>query len=385
MRRWSIILLLLLGSQALAKDAAELASLEILSKLEQGELVEAKSLARDLTRAFPEFNLGHLLYADIQAIETGHNPNQIHLVSNSEFTLRNLRDEAITRRQSQLYPPPQGALPSSIAKLAPDVPYALVTDLTRSRLYIFANQLGEPQLVEDHYIGMGKAGFLKQKEGDNRTPLGVYRINSYIPDERLPDLYGAGAYPLNYPNPWDKLKQRTGYGIWIHGVPHENYNRPPLSSEGCITLNNNAFDGLAKYIKTGTTPVINVDDIEWLTTSDWAARQKSLMEALTQWESDWESRDAEAYLQHYAKDFSNGKRNYAAWATYKRQVNAAKRYIKVELSNINMFEYAGEQDVIQVDFDQRYESDNLNSTSHKMQLWRQTESGWEIVYEGLAG
>jgi len=35
----------------------------------------------------------------------------------------------------------------------------------------------------------------------------------------LSDFYGAGAYPVNFPNIWDRRKQRSGHGIWLHGLP----------------------------------------------------------------------------------------------------------------------------------------------------------------------
>src|SRR3546814_8483534 len=49
---------------------------------------------------------------------------------------------------------------------------------------------------------------------------------------KLPDFYGDGAYPLNYPNEWDKHEGRKGYGIWLHGTPSTTYSRPPRASDG---------------------------------------------------------------------------------------------------------------------------------------------------------
>ena len=30
--------------------------------------------------------------------------------------------------------------------------------------------------------------------------------------------YGILARPLNYPNEYDVFKNKTGYGIWLHGI-----------------------------------------------------------------------------------------------------------------------------------------------------------------------
>ena len=32
---------------------------------------------------------------------------------------------------------------------------------------------------------------------------------------------GDGAFPLNYPNEWDRRLNKTGSGIWLHGTPLE--------------------------------------------------------------------------------------------------------------------------------------------------------------------
>lgn len=367
-----------------SSDPAEQVSMQVLRSLERGDLRSAQNLAQDLTRQFPGFKLGHLLYADIQSIRQGNKPSEVKLTSNTEFSLSNLRDEAAARWQRELYPPPQGSMPSSIAKLSPQQNWVIVNDLSRSRMYVFKNVLGEPQLIEDHYIGMGKAGYGKKYEGDHRTPLGVYSITGYIDGNKLPGLYGAGAYPLNYPNQWDKLKQRTGHGIWIHGVPTEHYNRPPQSSEGCVTLNNTAFDRLSTFANSGHIRVINVDQLDWLSSAEWNSRQQELLGYLAQWQQDWESLDTETYLQHYAPSFTSGSKNIQQWRTHKRRVNKYKNFIKVSTEAVSIFEYAGEENVLQVNFTQHYASDNLSGHSQKSQLWQASEQGWKIIYEGTA-
>lgn len=365
-----------------SNDHAEQASLQVLRSLERGELRSAQDLARDLTQQFPSFKLGHLLYADIQSIRQGNSPSEVKLASSNEFSLANLRDEAAARWQRELYPPPQGSMPSSIAKLSPQQNWVIVNDLSRSRMYVFKNVLGEPQLVEDHYIGMGKSGYGKQYEGDHRTPLGVYSITGYIDDSKLPALYGAGAYPLSYPNRWDKIKQRTGHGIWIHGVPPEHYNRPPQSSEGCVTLNNMAFNSLSAFANSGSIKVVNVEQLDWLSTRQWNTRQQELLRHLAQWQQDWESLDTNAYLQHYASNFTSGSKNIQQWKAHKRRVNKYKSFIQVDTEAVSIFEYAGEENVLQVNFTQQYSSDNLSGRSNKSQLWQATEQGWKIIYEG---
>ena len=109
-------------------------------------------------------------------------------------------------------------------------------------------------LVADYYISLGKNGIEKTREGDQKTPLGVYHVTANLPRKKLTDFYGAGAFPINYPNEWDRRQGRNGYGIWLHGMPSDIYSRPPRASDGCIVLTN--------------------QDLErWRATCRWASRR----------------------------------------------------------------------------------------------------------------
>jgi murein L,D-transpeptidase YafK len=102
----------------------------------------------------------------------------------------------------------------------------LLVDAKNSRLYVYEKQGEELKLRADYYITQGKFGTNKTREGDQKTPIGIYYITSHLAKSRLPDFYGAGALPINYPNEWDKANGRNGSGIWLHGTPSESYSRP---------------------------------------------------------------------------------------------------------------------------------------------------------------
>ena len=128
--------------------------------------------------------------------------------------------------QRYLDAPPASYLPSSLLQLAPKQTHALLIDTSRSRLYVYANDLGRPRYVADFYISLGKNGIEKRVEGDQKTPIGIYTL---LPmKDKLPEFYGPGAYPLTYPNEWDRMNGRSGHGIWIHGTPSETYARASM-------------------------------------------------------------------------------------------------------------------------------------------------------------
>ncbi|HEX7054247.1 MAG TPA: L,D-transpeptidase family protein, partial [Burkholderiales bacterium] len=278
--------------------------------------------------------------------------------------------------------PADDRLPRYVLQLHSGQKHAFVVDSRRSRLYVFANDGGRPKLIADYYVTLGKNGVEKTRQGDQKTPVGVYHVTANLPRSKLTDFYGAGAFPINYPNEWDKRLGRGGHGIWLHGVPREVYSRPPRASDGCIVLANPDLLSVARYVQVGVTPVIIASEVEWTDAAALEAERASLAEALEAWRADWESRDTARYLTHYSPRFSSGRQDYDAWAAYKRRVNAAKKWIKVDLSRVGMLRYPGERDFVVVTFEQDYRSDRLSNVMKKRQFWVKEGGRWKILYEG---
>jgi histidinol-phosphate/aromatic aminotransferase/cobyric acid decarboxylase-like protein len=137
-------------------------------------------------------------------------------------------------------------------------------------------------------------------------------------------------------------------------------------------------------MQVGMTPVIIADEIEWADAGTLEAERSSLADALERWRADWQSRDTERYLAHYAVEFRSGKQDRAAWAAHKRTVNAAKSWIRVALAQVSMLRYPRESDFVAVSFEQDYRSSNLSNTLRKLQYWRKVSGRWRILYEGSA-
>jgi hypothetical protein len=174
-------------------------------------------------------------------------------------------------------------VPKALIKLADNEPYAVVVDGTSSRLYLYKNQIGSiPKLVKDFYITQGKLGMNKSKEGDNRTPVGVYFTSGRLSD-KLSDFYGSGALPLDYPNVFDKSLGRTGHGIWLHGSPPDTYARSPYASEGCVVLANPDMEALLALPITASLPVVVTNTIEWVEPSEIKDRKEDVLSLLTKW------------------------------------------------------------------------------------------------------
>ncbi len=386
--RTAIALLLVVPAALAAAEASEPAEAQlrrVLARVAQGRLSAALEDVDRLVGRHPNFRLAHLVRGDILLARA----TPIRGLGNTGHAaperLEELRAEALARLQALREGPPAGAVPRHLLLLAPAQSYAIVVDAYRSRVYVYENDRGMPRLVADYYSTLGKRGIDKLREGDQKTPLGLYHVTSMIPGAKLPDLYGWGAFPINYPNDWDRRAGKTGYGIWLHGVPRENYARAPRASDGCIALANDEIADLAKRVRPGATPVVIAERVEWVTPDELRAERSRFMAQLEAWRAEWESRDTDKYLSHYSRDFRAGTMDLAAWSAHKRAVNAGKAWIKVGLSNLSVLRTASTGAVFEVTFNQDYRSSNLSQRARKRQYWVEEDGRWKIAYENTVG
>jgi hypothetical protein len=263
-----------------------------------------------------------------------------------EFVPDNLQAELLLRWQYRA--PAEGLYPRQIIRLDPHQPHLFLVDLEKARLYLYANSNGELRKLADYYSGIGKQGIGKQVEGDHRTPVGVYTFTEYLSDARLPELYGAGALTLDYPNRWDRRLKRTGSNIWLHGVPRATYSRTPRSSRGCVTVSNFIFDALRYYALPGQTPIVLADRLEWQTAAQVAQQRLTFDALLEKWRTEQEKQAATLF----------------------------------SLQDVEMYFYPGEKNLVQMKFKQTAGSGETAKQSGRTLFWQlQADNNWKVVYE----
>jgi len=389
-RRFSNILLAgalgLASALYLSPARAEQSTDELLGKvfdeIENNHLDQALKHVEALLRAKPNFRLAYLIKGDLLLARGRPLKTFGNLPAGKNSRLDDLRAEALVRLHAYRDRPSKDQVPRYLMQMRADQRYAIVVDNKRSRLYLYQNVNGRPRFVADYYISIGKRGGEKTREGDDKTPVGVYHVTASLPRNKLSDLYGSGAFPISYPNEWDRRHGRNGHGIWLHGTPSDTYSRAPRASNGCVVLANADLDALSKKLQIGLTPVIISEQVEWLSLDDWNAERNALNSEIERWRADWESRDTERYLKHYSKKFFTGREDFAAWAKHKRLVNQAKSWIKLNVSNFSMFRNPGKEELVVVTFDQDYRSNNLSNKMKKRQYWTKEGGKWRIIYEG---
>jgi murein L,D-transpeptidase YafK len=377
----SLVIAFTVGGHAVAESRYEREVITSVDNLKNADFSYSLKSLEDLVDRYPNSKLGYLVMGDLLAARAG-SMDLVERYADDQLQLAGLRDELYYRWQTQTgnSPAARGLVPANLIASAPTEHYVLAADASQSRLYVFENTGTSYRLIKDYFMTIGKEGMGKNKEGDLRTPEGVYFVTSYLRGEGLPERYGPGAFPINYPNEFDKKLNRTGYGIWIHGTEPENYNRVPLASDGCLSLSNDEFLDIQQFISVdGSTPVIISSGFNWIKPDQKDVLSQPAYTVLEQWQKDWESMDTEKFLSHY----SPGQlENYEAFAARKYRVNKLKRYIEIDLNNVSIYSYPGIENMMVVSFDQEYRSNNHHSVTQKRQYWLRKAGKWQIIYEG---
>jgi murein L,D-transpeptidase YafK len=370
------------NTAASQKPDPEVMLIEVYKELGANHLRKAQQKVDGLVQAYPNFRLGHLLRGDLLLMHTQPVTTLGAAAKGSDEKLKNLREEAMVRLKSLREKPDPNLVPREILQLRGDQKHALIVDAKRSRLYVYENRRGQLKFVKDFYISQGKSGVHKLKEGDQKTPIGIYYITGHLPGARLPDFYGSGALPINYPNEWDKLHGRSGSGIWLHGTPSDSFSRPPLSSDGCVVLTNPDLHKLAASVEIGKTPIVISESVEFISKEKWVSERNVAARLVENWRRDVESLDATALMANYSSRFrSELGEDLSTWFPKHHQLFSSVKKLTVKLRDMSAFYYPGRDDLIVNTFTQDAFFGSRKTSIRKRQYWTREGAQWKVLYE----
>ena len=362
--------------------------IEIYRLVGQGQSRQALTQAEHLVKAHPHFQLAQLVYGDLLTARTrgwrklGDGPPAPGAAAAE--TLAELREESLLRLQALRERPPAGHVPAQFLRLAPRSRHAIAVDASRARLYLFENSARGLRLLGDYYISVGKAGTDKLSEGDMRTPLGMYYITSTLERSKLLDFYGAGALPINYPNPYDMLRGRTGSGIWLHGTPPQQFSRAPRASDGCVVLANPDLEHIIRTVEIRTTPVLIARQLQWV--APHAAQSPEVLaftQALSGWQAAKSSGDLSRLSSFYARELSTGHRQDIAVPQLLKAEFKRTRGRPIELKDLSYLRWTDSADTMVVTFGEVPVGQRTGPI--KRQYWIRKGQQWKIFFEGVIG
>jgi L,D-peptidoglycan transpeptidase YkuD (ErfK/YbiS/YcfS/YnhG family) len=372
---------------------AEARLIEIYQHIGRSEHRQALALTEQLVRDHPNFQLAQLVLGDLLSLQTrpvrrlGDVPDTKAEAAAEQ--LEALREESRRRIRALTERPPEGSIPTQFLALAPQSRHAIAVDASRSRLYLFENlatggqdEAPRLRLLGDFYISVGLSGIEKEVEGDKRTPLGVYYITSNLDPRSLPDLYGVGALPINYPNPLDLQRGKTGSGIWLHGTPREQFVRAPLASDGCVVLSNPDLERLLGTVQIRTTPVVIAPDLRWVD-PDTITEERSRFEAtLDAWRQARSAADAGRLRAFYSPRFRAQGRDLQSWWPRAEGELHARGAREIELKDLSILHWQDSENTMVVTFGEVPQGSSRGVT--RRQYWILENDRWQIFFEGNA-
>lgn len=274
-----------------------------------------------------------------------------------------------------------GRLPSYLIEIPPSVPDVLIADADSASLVRFV-RTGDGIVSRDsRYMSVGLNGMGKQRAWDKKTPLGIYFITEELDTSKLAAKYGEAAFVLDYPNAWDRHNQRTGYGIWLHGVDPSTPVRPRRDTDGCLSLPNDELLAISERLRPHVTPVIIARQLDWAPASEIEQLRLEFRAALEKWRASLEQGDMFAYLSLYDEAFRARGMDKRQWTTFKVGAFAARALETVVLDDVLLLRDPEIPDLFLSRFDQTLTTDAGPVTTRKRLYWRRSGPDWRIVSE----
>jgi murein L,D-transpeptidase YafK len=243
-------------------------------------------------------------------------------------------------------------------------PNILTCNKENSTLNLYVKDTNNTYGFQNEYSAFtGKIKGDKVKEGDLKTPVGIYQITKKLTKEnKLDSFYGPLAFVTSYPNTYDKYRGKNGHGIWIHGLPTEQ--KRDEFTKGCIAINNSNIEGLNEIIDIDNTLlIINTDEVKKGISKETLA---TLLSQLYSWRYSWLFDDIDGYLTFYSSDFvrSDGMK-FDRFKKYKTRVFKKIEKKTIIFNSINVIPYPNTDNIYQITFKELYKSDTFKFSGDK--------------------
>ncbi|HIP55241.1 MAG TPA: hypothetical protein EYH11_07190 [Sulfurimonas autotrophica] len=254
----------------------------------------------------------------------------------------------------------------------------LLCDKEKSELFIYMKDNNNSyQLRQEYNAFTGKRKGDKIKEGDLKTPIGVYDIVKKI--SKVDSFYGPMAFVTSYPNLYDKYRGKTGKGIWIHGLP-TNQKRDAFT-KGCIAINNKSIESLNKNIDIKKTVLIIKED----TNSSNTPSKETLAHLLSElyaWRYAWIYNNIDDYLHFYSQEFRrHDGMNFKDFKKYKTRVFKKNENKTIIFTKINILAYPNGKNLYKITFYEKYKSDSFSFNGEKVLIVKLQNNKLHIITE----
>ncbi len=253
----------------------------------------------------------------------------------------------------------------------------LTCDKSSSTLTLYIKDNNESYRLQKEYNAYtGKVNGDKVKEGDLKTPVGIYDITKKI--SKLDSFYGPLAFVTSYPNAYDKYRGKNGSGIWIHGLPTEQERDE--YTKGCIAIDNPSIECLDRNIEIDKTLLI----IKKEESKEEINKEvlSSILSELYSWRYSWIYNDIETYLNYYSSKFVRyDGMNYRRFQKYKKRIFKKAEAKEIIFNNVNVVPYPNSSNIYKISFKEQYKSKSFEFIGNKVLIVKYDKNRIKIITE----
>ncbi len=268
-------------------------------------------------------------------------------------------------------------LPAHVFSQGVERAKVLLVDKAARQAHLIEIQDDQPVNVRSYTdLLFGENDGPKITAGDKKTPEGVYQVARYLSGAELDARYGAGAFPLNYPNPVDRIEGRAGSGIWLHG--RDDADREKIVTRGCVAFTNPDIAGL-KDILTENTPVVLASRINYVSEPEYVREREQLLGLLDDYLEAWRTGDFAALDGLLHSEFRVGGKDRAAWLERKQWIHQAVPQRVINAQDIQVLRE--DKDQVMYQYTQSYCADNIYTRGTKQLYFKVQDGQLKLVTE----
>lgn len=266
--------------------------------------------------------------------------------------------------------------------------HVILVEKATHKLHIYENTSTTPKLLKTFSMATGKFKGDKVDEGDHKTPEGIYTIYDFYSKEELhrrhgkyAEIYGSGAFPMDYPNFIDERDGKGGGGIWLHSTHDDSRISKGLDSKGCVVVQNQDLKDISHFIELNQTPIIVVQDVFFLSKITWERNKKEISDAVQKWAQAWQTKNFDRYIASYDQQRFYDKKHgsYNNYKAYKKSVFSRPDSPSIKVDFISIFAHT---EYAVVHLEQDYKSNIINDIGKKtLYLKKDKNYDWKIVGE----
>ena len=253
--------------------------------------------------------------------------------------------------------------------------YLIICDKNIKNIKVYDTKKDE--IIYSSKVIIGKNLGDKKKEGDLKTPIGVYKLIEKL--DKLDPFYGPFALKSDYPNDFDRSLNKTGHGIWIHGVPN-NEKRDPYT-KGCIALENSNLKTLDSSIDIKKSILVISEKDNLKTTKNDIA---TILSSIYTWKEAWKNSDFKTYSSFYSKEFKRkNKSTLDKFLAHKKRLFEKKEKKIIRFKNINIIPYPNDlnKNMFQIIMDEYYKTKTYKYIGKKELFVEIVNNKMEILTE----